>query len=327
MVALTGFRDLVLPTLLDWRRQGVDCALVTLVAVEGSSPRPVGSQMVVGYDGRYVGQISSGCAEHAIVEDARACIQTGTNKLLRYGHGSPYIDIRLPCGSTIDIYIDSTIPTETIENITSQLDSRQQAALAIDLPQAALPQVVPYERIETVLHDTVALDARVFTKNYVPQIRINVFGRSTIVGDFTALAVQCGYAVETFTPDKSTSAFAAINGVTRVHELTAPDCLDTTKINSDAWTANVLMFHDHDWEPPLLAELLNLPSFYIGAIGSRKTHVTRLATLRARGLSQTKIEKIRGPVGLNIGANTPTEISLSILAEIIATIRGSRAQL
>jgi xanthine dehydrogenase accessory factor len=125
----------VLPTLREWRAAGHPAALATLVFVDGSAPRPRGSQMAIRADGLAVGNLTGGCAEAAIIAEAQSRIAAGTNRLLRYGKGSPYIDIRLPCGSGIDVFFDVTLPLDDVELIVSANAARFPASLLFDLEQ------------------------------------------------------------------------------------------------------------------------------------------------------------------------------------------------
>lgn len=319
-----GFVEDVLPTLLSWRRAGIASALVSVVGVDGSSPRPVGSQMAVAIDGRFVGQISSGCAEQAIVEEAVACLQSATNRLVRYGKGSPYLDIVLPCGSGIDIFFDTQIKTSTVANVISRLDARQPGMLVFDLE--ALTSRAADDAATTTdfsLANKTWTNGNTVYKRFAPQIRLLAFGRGTIVGALTQVGNVLGFETHTFAPDQETLAYAAQSGAQTATHLTTPDGIseNISKL-TDPWTAAVLMFHDHDWEPPLLQHLLATDCFYIGAIGSHRTHAQRLEVLEEDlGCDPAELRRIKGPVGLDIGAQNPPEIALSIVAEVLQHIR------
>ncbi len=324
----TGFQDDVLPTLLAWRRANIPSALLTLVDVDGSSPRPIGSQMAVAIDGAYVGQISSGCAEKAIAEEAVACLQAERNRLVRYGKGSPYLDIVLPCGSGIDVFFDATISTETLAAVVEPLSERRPASLTFDLEKltctAQSDNDIDLANSDVRLCAHTKRDGAQVTKYLTPQIQLLALGRGTIVGALTQMSQTLEYDVHAFAPDQETLSYATQNGARTATQLTTPGALPKHLAeNTDPWTAAVLMFHDHDWEPALLEVLLKTPCFYIGAIGSRRTHSQRLEVLRDMGAEEASLERINGPVGLNIGAKSPPEIALSILAELMQKVRTS----
>ncbi len=321
-----GFVEDVLPTLLSWRRAGIASALVSVVGVDGSSPRPVGSQMAVAADGRFVGQISSGCAEQAIVEEAVTCLKSAKNRLVRYGKGSPYLDIVLPCGSGIDIFFDTQIKTSTVADVTNRLDARQPAILAFDLE--ALTSRATDDAATTAdfsLANKTWANGNTVYKRFAPQIRLLAFGRGTIIGALTQLGNVLGFEAHTFAPDQETLAYATQSGAkTSTHLVKPGDSSENISKLTDPWTAAVLMFHDHDWEPPLLQHLLETDCFYIGAIGSKRTHAQRLEVLEEDlGCDPGRLKRIKGPVGLDIGAKNPPEIALSIVAEVLQHIRHS----
>ena len=120
----------VLPQLREWQRRGLGATLATLVGIEGSSPRSLGAQMAIG-DGSAIGHISSGCLEGALIAEARIAMRRHENRLVRYGKGSKYLDIQLPCGSGLDIYFDQEPPRALIEGVCAELEARRAAALTI----------------------------------------------------------------------------------------------------------------------------------------------------------------------------------------------------
>ncbi len=323
---LQGFVEDVLPTLLAWRRDGIASALVTVVGVDGSSPRPVGSHIAVTSDGRFVGQISSGCAEQAIVEEAISCLNASKNRVVRYGKGSPYLDIVLPCGSGIDIFFDSQISTSLIADITCRLEARKPATLCFDLDTltclVADDDTAAAAADKTKLANETWLDANTLYKRFAPQIRLLTMGRGSIVGALSQHGQSLGYQAHAFAPDDETLIYAAQSGARSTVHLTSPSDITTGLAKlCDPWTAAVLMFHDHEWEPALLQQLLATDCFYIGAIGSRRTHAQRLEALQDMGCTPEQLSRVKGPVGLDIGAKTPPEIALSITAEILQNIR------
>ncbi|MEQ1695188.1 MAG: XdhC family protein, partial [Hyphomicrobiaceae bacterium] len=282
------------PQLLAWRNASIPCALVTLVGIDGSSPRRVGSQMAVNIHGDYLGAISTGCAEAAIVTEAIGTIKLATNRTVRYGAGSKYIDVVLPCGSGIDIHFDATLSTRTLKHLTTEIAARRRASLTLDLASATAPAQ--------------------FTRNYDPVPRIIVAGRGVSVDFVARFAHTLEWDVIAASPDQQT--LARLTTVARTFHLTQPDDFDPALI--DAHSAVVLVFHDHDWEPAILAKCAASPAFYIGALGSRRTHAQRRDLLAMRGVPLAFTDAIHSPVGLDIGAKNPAEIALAIIAEILS---------
>lgn len=303
------FTDNVIPHMLAWRRQAAPCALVTLVNVEGSSPRPVGSQMAVNADGSTQGYISSGCAHAAIVAEAIEAINRGVNRTVRYGAGSKYMDVVLPCGSGIDVYFDATIAEDTLAELDGAIAARRHVAMAIDLDGNNPSQIA--SRIPSN-HST---PDRPFQRQYRPQRRIVIAGRGIDVDCLARLAHGLEWNVIAVSPEEATLARLApyANGL---QHLAQADDFDASIVDAD--TAVVLVLHDHDWEPTLLAKCVGRSAFYVGALGSRRTHAQRRELLSMLGCPPAFIDAIRSPVGLDIGARNPAEIAIAIVAEILA---------
>ena len=298
----------VLPTWLRWRSQGLACALVTLVRVDGSAPRPLGSQMAINERGDAVGKITGGCAEAAIIAEAQARLAAGANRLLRYGKGSPYIDIRLPCGSGIDVFFDVHLGVADIRRIVDANAARETAWLAFDF--AAL-------RATTGTGDA-PQDAD-YLRHCVPVTRILAVGKGPLLPLIAKLASIAEFEVSVMSPEPETLEMARPHA-REAHALSTPDAFHCGAL--DRWTAFLSLFHEHEWEPHVLAQALASRCFYVGALGSRRTAAARRDTLRAAGVDDAAIARIHGPVGLTIGAKSPPEIALAILGEIVATLRG-----
>jgi xanthine dehydrogenase accessory factor len=296
----------VLMSLQRWRAAGLKTALVTLFNTDGSTPRPLGSQMAIANTGEAVGNITGGCAEAAIIAEAQARMADGQNRSLRYGAGSPYIDIRLPCGSGIDVYFDVQLPAADVARLLAAEDARQPAWLAID------PQ---HHRVETGV-EAREPTAGVYVRQYLPVTRLVLAGKGPVVPILARLASAADFEVIALSPEPET--LEATQGyVTRSEPLTTPDSFRFNEF--DPWTAFVSLFHEHEWEPTILRSALRSSCFYVGALGSKRTHQERVTTLRSVGLTATEIGRIRAPVGLKLGGKNPPEIAIAILAEIVQT--------
>lgn len=287
--------DAPLRAALAWSRASDRCALVTIVGVEGASPRPVGAQMAVRESGDWIGYISGGCLESAVAREALAALAAGKSRVERYGRGSKYFDIVLPCGSGIDLLIDVAPDLEALERAAAALDRREAASLALTLP-----------------------DGATFERRYVPTLKIIAAGRGPAVAALLDLAAAMGLKTSALSPDESVAALAQGRWEAS-RALTHPE--DIVDLGGDAYSAVVLLFHDHHWETELLASAVKSDCFYIGAMGSRATHAQRVVRLAERGLDDDEIGRVRGPIGLFPGARRPGDLALSVLAEIVGEFR------
>ena len=274
---------------LDWKKSGRALCLVTLINIEGNAPYPIGSQMLIDDQANYVGQITGGCAEQAIAEQGKQLIKKGHNQVHRYGIGSPYFDIQLPCGSGLDVHFNCKLSCNDLERIAQKLKERKV--------------------VESTINNG-------YSKNYYPTPRLLIAGQGPILISLTELALKIGFDVACVVQDKESKQDLQDKNIKSSHygsisknQITGSDL--------DAHTAVVSLFHEHDLEQPLLLEALNSPVFYIGALGSRRTHQARLETLTALGFSKSDLTRIYGPVGLQISASTPQQIAISILAQLI----------
>lgn len=300
---------------LDFRRRGERAALLTLVRIDGSAPRPIGSHIAVSETGVAFGYITGGCAEAALAAEAVEALQEGGSRLRRYGQGSPYIDVKLPCGSGVDIHFAVDAPDEVIETAAARLAARRTAALAFDLKTGAV----------SLATDGAATGfgpaGDVFIRAYAPLIRVEIIGKGPVTPALARLASAAGFDVGVISPEDETLAlcrpFAA-----RARALATPG--DYSAADVDRWTAAAVVFHEHDWDPPAISTLLKSDAFYVGALGSRKTHAARIEQLNAIGVPAHEIARIAAPIGVDIGAVAPEEIAVATLAEIVKAARFSR---
>jgi xanthine dehydrogenase accessory factor len=294
----------VLPALREWRAQGLRTALVTLVASDGSAPRPVGSQMAIAENGKAVGNITGGCAEAAIVAEAQARIARGQNGCVRYGAGSPYIDIRLPCGSGIDVYFDVDFTDTSLDALLAAQAARLPATLEIDGDK----------NISRVLPGAVPVAAGCHTRCYAPVARLVIAGKGPLVPILARLAGAADFEVFALSSEPETLEAVAPHALLAEY-LATPQSFRYTGF--DRWTAFVSLFHEHEWEPPILQRALDSACFYVGALGSRRTAAQRVGLLREIGVPEDAIARLHAPVGLQLGGHNPPEIAIAILAEII----------
>jgi xanthine dehydrogenase accessory factor len=288
------FDDYVLDFALAHMRQGEKIALVTLVKIEGSSPRPLGAQMAVSETGDWVGYLSGGCIERAVVAEALEAIAQGRNRTVRYGRGSRYIDIQLPCGSAIELLFDVEISEGELAAIDARLEQRLPAVMQIPSTEEA--------------GDDLSL------RNYQPRKKLILAGVGPATVQLARLAEIGGFEVVVWSYDQPTLQRLASHAIQTV-ALTATR--HPPRVGADARTAIVFMFHDHEWEMEMMPSALGTDAFYIGAMGSHATHRQRVRHLQEKGFPQAEIDRIHGPAGLFSGSKSAGDIALSILAEIM----------
>jgi xanthine dehydrogenase accessory factor len=289
------FDEYVLDFALDRLRLGERIAIVTLVHIEGSSPRPLGAQIAVSETGEWIGYLSGGCIERAVVAEAVAAIRSGKNRRVRYGRGSKYLDIQLPCGSAIELVFDVAVTRLELETIDARLNRRVPAAMRI--PMNAMTE------------------RETFTRIYAPRTRLVIAGIGPSAVQLCRLGLLSGFEVVLYSPDRHTREEALRTTGVEVVAITSPASMPD--IHADRYTAVVVMFHDHEWEAKLLPLILETEAFYIGALGSRKTHAQRIERLIRSGIEREQIERIHGPAGLFEGGKSAPAIAVSILGEIM----------
>lgn len=283
-----------------------DSVLALIAGVEGPSYRPLGAAMAVLGAERRVGTLSSGCIESDISRHALDARAAGTPKLLRYGRGSPFRDIELPCGGGLDILLLPKPDPDVLQALAGNRAARMPCTLEVDIESGAmrLRDSGPTGRSEGLLRVRCA-----------PDIRFLVFGKGPEASTFAGLVQSAGYPNLLLSPDGETLAEGTAAGCpTRILVMQ----VFPREVAVDDRTAIVLFFHDHEWEPPILQGALETPAFYIGAQGSQRARDARLLTLEAMGVSKHDRARLRGPVGLIPSARDPGTLAVSVLAEVLA---------
>ncbi len=302
--------DDVLGDLVSWRQDGAKATLITLVAIDGSTPRPLGAQMAVAEDGRYSGYLSGGCLETTVANEAVQAMADGKNRLVRYGKGSAYFDLKLPCGSGLDLYFDQTLSPNVLAELSALRASRVMACLSTNLATGESSAGAVDEGNPTVCEST----GDVFRRIYVPSPRVLLVGGGPALAAIAQLVSVAGFETDIATPDDEALAEMRSLG------LSARGFADAAALGSspmDRWTAALVAFHDHDWEAPVLAQILGAPCFYVGVMGSKKAHTNRLERLTAMGVAPAALLRIRSPIGLIGGAKSRASLAVGVLAELV----------
>ncbi len=256
---------------------------------DGGGVRAPGALMAVPRAGDRAGYLSGGCIDADVAAHAVAAIETGTPKHLRYGAGSAFKDLPLPCGGAIEVAILPRADAAQIQRCQSELATRRPASLRLKGAAGAI-------------------GAR-----YRPKLRLRIAGRGADAIALAQLSRAAGFPTELWL--RADDAIAQPPGLAEATVLQSPAALPEAR--DDVWTAFVLMFHDGDWEGPLLRQALAGPAFYIGAVGSHRTHARRRQTLADQGVRQRQIERVRGPIGLVPSMRDASMLAVSALAEIV----------
>ncbi|MEO0654378.1 MAG: XdhC family protein [Pseudomonadota bacterium] len=280
--------------------------LAVIAGVEGPSYRPVGAMMAVFSESERAGTLSSGCIESDIALHAMAAAESGAPRLLRYGRGSPFVDIQLPCGGGLDILLLPNPDRALLTKVAQNRRDRAPCSLAIETDTGAMT-------LEAT--GTTGRDGTRLTVRFDPEIRFLIFGKGPEASTFAALVQSAGYPNLLLSPDHETLDNGAASGCETRHIAQQAFPSD---LGVDDRTAVVLFFHDHDWEPPILAGALDTPAFYIGAQGSQRARDARILMLEAMGVSEDARARLHGPVGLIPSARDAGTLAVSVLAEVLA---------
>ncbi|WP_301546292.1 XdhC family protein [Paracoccus saliphilus] len=266
-------------------KSGRRCALVTLVEIIDGGARALGTHMGVSEDGRYCGFVSGGCIETAVAREAIMAISEGADRECQFGKGSPYFDIVLPCGGGLRLNIHVLRETAPIDAILTAIADRKTASLIYNPDRQVLS-----------VHEgdaSTGWDGDVFVSVQRPEPQFLISGRGVESIALAAMASAAGFRV-----------LQADNGR-----------IDAT---TDRETAVVLLHHDVDTELLMLKAALDTDAFYIGCLGSRRTHAKRIELLENEGISSGQIARIHAPIGIFGPARVARSIAVSVLAEVIS---------
>ena len=323
--------DRIPETALDWHRAGRGAALATVVETWGSAPRQAGSQLVVSGSGEMMGSVSGGCVEGAVVVEAEAALADGRARVLSFGvSDETAFAVGLACGGAIRVLVEPVGAGGLSEDLLAEL----VAARAARVPVALITDLGDYARALVAPGADPAVDARLrsdrsgvdaagggegrFIAVHNPPLRLVVVGAVHIAQPLLVMARLCGYDPILIDPRAAFGSTARFPGEVIVEDW--PDAA-LAALAPDARSAIVTLTHDPKLDDPAIRFALRCPAFYIGCLGSGRTHAKRVERLAAAGFTPAEIARIHAPVGLNIGAKSPAEIAVSILAQITASLR------
>lgn len=331
----TGAAAIDIPRLAkSWLAEGRTIALATVVDTWGSSPVPVGGQMIVADGETFQGSVSGGCIENEVILTAAEVIDGAPPRLLEFGvsHDTAW-SAGLPCGGQIEVFVERVSPDSDagfINRIVAAQDAREALVVSRRLDSGERKLFEADDNAPEPVRDcfnsghsgVVEIgNARVFLQAVVPRPRIIIVGATHIAQALAALAPVVGMDTVVIDPREAYAMSPRFHGRNVIIEW-PQDAMPG--LGLDTYSAIVALSHVAHIDDETLKLAVSGPSRYVGALGSTRNHAKRRERLAAAGLSQQQIDRIHSPVGLDLGARTPEEIALSILAEIVLTYRGPR---
>jgi xanthine dehydrogenase accessory factor len=326
-----------------WEAEGKGVAAATLVAVAGSAPRRAGARLMVSSAGDTWGSVSNGCVEGDVAAHAAEVLRTGKPRLAAYGIADDQaFSVGLSCGGEIEVFIEpwagleerlgggpgegfvgalATVVAGPGEG-THGLFDRDGGLVAGDLPDALAPLLAPgVAALVDAEQDRVVpvAGSRVFLETLAPAPRLLLFGAGHAAEALAPLAAAAGFRVTVCDPRGALALPERFPGAEVL--VGWPDRV-VPGLALDRRTYAAVLAHDPRIEVPLLPMLLASPARYIGVLGSRRTHAARLERLAAEGWPPQQLARLRGPIGLDIGAATPEEVAVAVVAEMVAARRG-----
>lgn len=309
----------VLRTALAWMGAGHRVTLGTVVRTWGSSPRPPGSVMALRDDGQVAGSVSGGCIEDDLIYRLRHDDPAFTRPTLTvYGADAGEAQrFGLPCGGTVEVVLEPLTTASRLDELLAAIESRRGVERRLDLAGGEVTLA------DSEDDDRVEFDGRVLRSVHGPRHRLLVIGGGQLSRYVASMAVMLDYDVIVCDPrPEYHGGWQAIAGVKL--STVMPDDL-VTSLELGRHDAVVALTHDPKLDDLALMEALKTPASYVGALGSRKSTAARRERLLGFDVTPEQVARLRGPVGLGIGAKTPPEIAVSIIAELTALRRGAGA--
>jgi xanthine dehydrogenase accessory factor len=305
----------VLKNAREWLRVGHRVAMATIVNTWGSAPRPAGALAAIRDDGMVSGSVSGGCIEDDMISLARAGELVKDKPLTtKYGITAEQAKrVGLPCGGTLELVLEPLSASSGIDELLSRIERHELAMRTLDM-ETGRASVGPAK-----WQDVLSFDGRILVTVYGPRWRLLLIGAGQLSQYIAQMAQALDYQVTVCDPRSEYADGWHVTGVELNRGM--PDDV-VTAMNLDGHSAVVALTHDPKLDDLALMEALKSPAFYVGAIGSRKNNDARRRRLLEFDVSKDEIERLHGPVGLNIGARTPPEIAVAILAEMTAIRNG-----
>ncbi|SHM51737.1 predicted sulfurylase large subunit, molybdopterin cytosine dinucleotide biosynthesis /predicted sulfurylase small subunit, molybdopterin cytosine dinucleotide biosynthesis [Duganella sacchari] len=305
----------VLKTSAGWIAAGRRCELITVIKTWGSSPRPIGATLAICEDGTVIGSVSGGCIEDDLIARVRnEGIHRTTPEIVSYGITADEAHrFGLPCGGTIELSIEPLSSRSRIDELLARLERHELVQRRVDLHtgEVELSKAAPGTQLQVSEQAMVTIHG--------PRWRLLVIGAGQLSRFLAQIATAMDYHVIVCDPREEYRAGWHVDGVELVHDM--PDDI-VLAMQLDRRSAVVALTHDPKLDDLALMEALKSEAFYVGAIGSRKNNAKRRERLLEFDLTPEQLARLHGPIGLYIGSKTPSEIAISILAEMTAIKNG-----
>ncbi|MCP3689799.1 MAG: XdhC family protein [Gammaproteobacteria bacterium] len=327
--------DKVLQQAITWLDEKHGVALAIVISTWGSSPRPVGSLMAINDQGAFAGSVSGGCIEPFVISEAIDIISEGESQSLEYGVSDETAqEVRLSCGGNIRVFVAPAPTRVELKKIlgespvTRVIDLTSGASLMLDGDETfgdlqpgeeALNQAQCLHKqggSGAVIHDG---DNELFVMTHSRPHKLIIVGAVHIAQMLAPMAMAIGFEISVIDSRPAFAKSERIPGVTMIQQ-NSEQAIQSLTI--DARTALALLAHDPILDDPVLYAALRSPAYYIGCLGSSRTHAARLHRLREAGFEEASCLRLHAPIGLDIGGRSAGEIAVSILSEIIAVGNG-----
>lgn len=310
----------VLRTLRDWRQEGHHTLLATVVNTWGSSPRPVGSQLSIRDDGRLIGSVSGGCIEDDLLFKYLRQLPAEwgmptSPQVIRYGIDSDEAHrFGLPCGGTLELLLEFDIDFALLNELVTTLETGRLVRRTVNCGDGSESMEV------TDIPAELTFDGKELRHTLGPDYRMLIIGAGMLAEYLSTMALFNGFSVTICEPRTEYLGSWSVTGVKFVTDM--PDDA-VAAFRPDQRTCVVAVTHDPKLDDLALLEAVNSDAFYVGAIGSRRNSANRKDRLITH-FEQTaeSLSKLRGPIGIFIGSKTPSEIAVSVMAEILAVKNG-----
>jgi xanthine dehydrogenase accessory factor len=314
---------MVLRTLRDWRLSGKRALLATVVRTWGSSPRPVGSIMALCEDGAVVGSVSGGCIEDDLIYQytqayAAAEIKTipsGPPAFVKYGVSADEAHrFGLPCGGTLELLLEFDPSAADLASLVTSLEAGQLMQRQVSLKDGTVTLT------DSAAPAELSVSASDLVNTFGPEYRMLLIGAGQLTEYLATMALFSGFAVTVCDPREEYRSAWSVPGAKVLSEM--PDDV-VTAFKPDRRSCVIALTHDPKLDDLALLEALETDAFYIGAIGSRRNNDARHQRMAEHfDLTEAKLQRLRGPIGIYIGSKTPSEIAVSVMAEVLAVKNG-----
>lgn len=298
----------------DWHTSGHAVWLVTVLDTWGSAPRPPGALLVLRDDGTVAGSVSGGCVEDDLIARVRGGERVTRPSVVSYGISKDEAArFGLPCGGTLRLVVEPLQDLAWINEVLARVARHELVARSLDLESGTT-------RLEHAARgEGFTFDGRVLRALFGPRWRLLIVGAGPLSQALAGMALALDFEVTCCDPRDSYHAAWNVPGATFTRKM--PDDV-ATAMALDPHCAVAALSHDPKLDDLVLLEALKSPAFYVGALGSRRHTAQRKARLALFDLTSDEIDRLHGPIGLDLGGNRPAEIAVSILAELIAVRHG-----